>query len=392
MGISHTDLLVAVTESDAVNLAVCHLAGSPRMNVPRAIARVRNPEFDCEQPYVASDHFSIDQFISPEGLAVKLIAKLWKYPGTVDAMTFDRQRLSVHAVIVSEESVVAEMSVREAHEHLGGGFLFAAIRRGHRVFIPDGNERLRIGDSVYIADTGKRIADLTAALHPISSDNQRLLISGASFTARLVAADQAKRGRRVTMIVDDAAEALRAAEELEAHRVAVLHGSVLDDELLLRSGVEYIDTYLALSDNDEENLMSSLLVRRLSRHGRVVILSNRKHYQDILEAIDIDLVVNPRQLAINALLRHIRGHSVMSVAKLNNDDAEISEIKLNRPRKALGVPMYKLPLAANGILVTAYLRDETMHIAGGATELQLGDHVIIFADKRGRKALDTYFG
>ena len=97
VGISHTDLLVAVTDSDAVNLAVCHLAGSPRMNVPRAIARVRNPEFDCDQPYVASDHFSIDQFISPEGLAVKLIDKLLEYPGTVDAMTFDRQRLCVHS-------------------------------------------------------------------------------------------------------------------------------------------------------------------------------------------------------------------------------------------------------------------------------------------------------
>ena len=104
IGIRHTDLLVAVTDSDAVNLAVCHLAGSPGMNVPRAIARVRNPEFDCDQPLVASDHFSIDQFISPEGLAVKLIAQLIEYPGTVDAMTFDRQRLLVHAVTVSEDS------------------------------------------------------------------------------------------------------------------------------------------------------------------------------------------------------------------------------------------------------------------------------------------------
>ena len=119
-----------------------------------------------------------------------------------------------------------------------------------------------------------------------------------------------------------------AAESLEDHKVAVLHGSALDDELLLRAGVEYIDTFLALSDQDEENLMSALLVRRLSRHGRPIVLSNQTHFQDILDAIDIDLVVNPRQLAINALLRHIRGHSVMSVAKLSGHDAEISEIKL----------------------------------------------------------------
>jgi len=387
LGIRHTDLVVAVTRDDATNMSVCRLADFH--HVPRKLARVRNPEYTERDCPVPSEHFGIDHIISPEGIAVEHITRLVECPGAREAVDFERGRIALRALSVSEDSQVAGERVIDVRQQLPGDFLIAAIRRGSKVIIPGGADQLRIGDVVYLVSAPDSLPGLVPAFAPYAKAAERVVISSAGITGIQLARRLAKRVKRVVVIEPDATLAAAAADDLDQLGVEILHGSALDVELLGRVGLDTIDFFIALSDDDEENFMGALLFRKYS-NGTPIVLTNQLHYMDIMESVDLEIVINPRVLAASALLRHIRGSTVLSVARLHSEEAEVLEFKTSDQSAVTRAPLMDLQLPP-GLLITAVMRDNQLHIPGGSFHIRGGDRVLVFADERGIRHVEGQF-
>lgn len=387
LGIRRTDLLVAVTQDDATNMAVCRLADF--YHVPRKLARVRNPEFSAADCPIPSEHFGIDHIISPEGIAADHIHRLVRCPGAREAIDFERGRIALRALPVSEESAVCGERVMDLRQQIPGDYLVAAIRRGSRVIIPDGRNQLRIGDTVYLVSAPDAVDDLVARFDPMVRPTRQVLIFGAGVTGMQLARSLADELERVIMIEDDADRAEAAADELDALGVEILHGSALDVDLLGRCNLDRIDFFIALSDDDEENFMSALLFRKFAQ-GTPIVLSKQMHYIDIIESVGLEIVINPRILASSALLRHIRGSGVLSVARLHSEEAEMLEFKATATSAVCRRPLRELRLP-RGVLIAAVMRDGALNIPGGDFRIAPGDRVLAFADQRGSGHLPGLF-
>ncbi len=388
MGIRHTDLVVAVTQSDAENLMICQLAEFYR--VREKLARVRNPEFFDPESIIPSTHFGVDHFISPEGISVDQMERLVRCPGSTEAIDFAQHRFYLRALPVSDDCPLAGEQLMTVHRKLGRGFLIAAIRRGSRMLIPQGQETLRIGDSVYIATTPENIDHLTKAFVPQARPAHKVVIFGAGVTGVELARRLSSFLQRVILLDDDPSRARHAAEILDPLGVEVLQGSALDEALLARCHIETADFFIALSDDEEENFMGALLSRKYTR-GIPIVLTNQPHYVDIFEQAGLDIVINPRLLAVSAILRHIRSHAVMSVAKLYREETEILEFKVPAKSPITREPLRGFTMAQRGFLVMAVLRGRELVIPGGDYQVAPGDRVLVLADRDGISAAEAMF-
>ena len=386
-GIRHTDLVVAVTENDAVNMSVCRLADF--YGVPRKLARVRNPEFSDYDCPIPPEHFGIDHIISPEGIAVATIRRLIDAPGTREAADFERGRIALRALVVGDTSSIAGERLIDIHQTHGRDFLVGAIRRGSKVLIPGGQEQLRIGDTVYLVCDPDTIPKLVPLFEPHALVAKRVVIFGGGVSGVELARTLARPLERVTLIEPDPKRAARAAGILDELGVEVLNGSALDMELLGRCKLETVDFFVALSDSDEENFMSALLFRKFGS-GTPIVMTNQLHYMDILESVDLDIVINPRVLAVSALMRHIRGSTVLSVAKLHSEEAEVLEFIVQKGVAVTRAELKDLQLP-RGMLIGAILRAGELIIPRGDTRIVADDRVLVFVDARGAPHAEGLF-
>lgn len=386
-GIRRTDLVVAVTESDPVNMTVCRLA--EHYGVPRKVARIRNPEFADPECPVPASQFGIDHVISPEGIAVALIERLVACPGATEAVDFEQGRIVLRALVVTEESPLAGQPLSAIRQNCQGDFVAAAIRRGTRVIVPQGADQLRVGDTVYIVTEPELLEALGRLFDPNRRSARKVVVFGAGVMGTELATRLKRSVKHVVLVEPDATRARVAADHLDARGVEVLHGSALDDDLLARMGVDSVDFFFALTDDDENNLMSALLYRKYAG-GTPVVLTNKSHYVDIFELMDLNIVINPRLLAVSAILRYLRGGLVVSVAKLHREEAEVLEFKVEQ-----GSPVAKGALKSvrmpKGTVIAAVVRSQDLVIPRGETRIAAGDRVLVFTDGRSGAQVEALF-
>ncbi|MHC5067653.1 MAG: Trk system potassium transporter TrkA [Planctomycetota bacterium] len=381
------DLLVAVTQDDATNMAVCRLADF--YSVPHKLARIRNPELSADDCPVNPEHFGIDHIISPEGIAVDHIERLIACPGALEAVDFEEGRIAMRALPVSEDSSVAGERIIDVRQRFSGDFLIAALRRGGRVIIPDGDDELRIGDVAYLVCSPEILTTLRPIFTPYAQEAERVLIFGAGIAAIQLARRLAGRVAHIRLIEPDEAAATRAAEVLDPLGIEVLCGSPLDADLLARCNIDRVDFFASISDDDEENFMSALLFRRNS-NGTPIVMTRQGHYVDILDQAGIDIVINPRVLAASTLLQHIRGNTVLSVARLHSEKAEILEHRDGAGSAVTREPLRSLRLP-EGMLIAAVMRDNELRIPGGDFIITHNDRVVVFADERASAKVEALF-
>ena len=377
IGIRRTDLVIALTQDDATNLTVCQLADF--YHVPRRLARVRNLEYIDPKSPLPPEQFGVDYFISPEGLAVEQIGRIVACPGAVDAIDFEEGRIALRAFQVSEESSIAGETIMAIDQSTDFHCLIAVVRRGARTFVPSGQEKLRIGDTVYVVCEPDVLDRVTELFNGEVRSARKAVIYGANITGIQLARQLARQLNQVLIIEPDALKADSAAHQLDDYHVEVLHGSALDLELLTRSHVDRADYFIAVSDNDEANLTGALLFLKYG-NGTPIVLTNQAHYVDILESVDLDIIINPRLLATSTILRHIRGAGVLSVAKLHHEEIEAIELQAAAQCKASKKLLRDLKLP-KGILVAAVLRDQELHVPRGDFQIQPGDRVLMLGER-----------
>ncbi len=379
-GLSSVDLLVAVTGHDETNILACRLAQLLARPETRRVARIRAGGFNefFEDQRLRTD-FGLDFIIDPSQEAVSTIMDFIAFPGVADVIDLARGRLRLAGLRLHRHNPLlgrplAQLLPREAG---GTNLLIAAIYRKHDLVIPRGDTVLQAGDMVYVAAG----TEDTAAVNEFYGLDQRpirdVAIVGGGAVGYLLAKrlEQDERRFNITLIElkPERTEYLSA----RLKRTMVLRGDGTDQELLKEENIGDCDAFIAVSTNDEKNLISCLVAKRLgARH--TITRVNRFSYAPLGSAIGLEALVSVRVAAVSAVLKYIRKGRVISVATLANEDAEIIEFQVMPGSRAAGRKIMDIKFP-HGSLATALTRGELVLIPRGGTVIEPGDILAIVA-------------
>lgn len=384
--IEKANLVLAATDSDEVNLAVAFLAAF-LFKTPRLVTRLRNPEHTEGFELIHATHPADYILVNPEAVAVDRIFSLLEVPGAIDVVSFLDGQLLVAGFRITPHSDFVGLHVSDLQ------LMFAqtptvvvAINRHDDWIIPGGSEEICSGDLVYFAIAR---SDLQGVLELVGAGHARrnkIIVAGAGWIGLEVARRLEKTNYKVVLFERDAQLAERASDELKD--TIVIHGSMTDPAILEEESIEDADTFVAVSSDYENNLVAGLLAKRMGA-GRSFVMLDNPSLVHLIDEINIDAVISPRQLAIGLILKHVRGHSVRSVAALLEDRVEISEVEVRAGSSLTARRIAELGLP-RGILIGGLLRDGKLMLPHGSDHILPNDRVIFVVKPELSAKLATY--
>jgi len=390
-GIEDADLVIAVTNSDEVNMTACQVAYT-LFNTPTRIARIRSSEYMDQPTLFSSAHCPVDVLISPESLVVEYISRLIEYPGALQVLDFADGRAQLVATRADAGGLLVGQRLHTLTEHMPAGVdaRIAAIYRKEKTIIPDGGTVIEENDTVFFLAARKHIRTVMKELRPMDNPVRRIILAGGgNIGANL--AKNLERNHHVKIIERSRETAELVAQDME--KAIVLVGDCTDEELLTEEGIDNTDVYCVLTNDDEANILSSMLAKRMGAE-KVIALINRASYVDLVESGSIDIAVSPQQVTIGALLTHIRRGNMARVHSLRRGAAEaIEAVALgDKPSsRVVGRTVEEINLP-EGTTIPAIVRGEAVIIAHHDTLIMEGDHVLLFVpDKRQIAAVERLF-
>lgn len=389
-GADDAEMIIAVTNSDEINMIACQVAWT-LFHIPTKIARVRAPEFHEYPALFSQKALPIDMLISPEQLVTEYIHRLIEYPGALQVLDFADGLVRLVAVRAFSGGMLVGRELRELNQHLHHGEArVAAIYRGTKAIHPTGDTIIEPGDEVFFIAAADNIRAVMVELGKLDKPYRRLMFAGAGNIGRRLASILESK-YRVRLIERNEARAMKAAEDL-LHSIVLL-GDAADEDLLLQENIEDTDLFCAVTNDDEANILSAMLAKRLGARN-VMALINRTAYVELMESGAIDIAISPQQATIGALLTHIRKGDVVRVHSLRRGAAEAIEAVAHgdsSSSKVVGkrVEQLKLP---QGTSVGAIVRGSQVIIAHHDTMIEAEDHVILFlVDKKRIREVEKLF-
>lgn len=390
-GIEDADMVIALTSSDEVNMTACQVAYT-LYNTPMRVARIRSSEYINNPKLFEREHCPVDVLISPETLVTEYIARLIEYPGALQVLDFADGRAQLVATRAYAGGPLVGHRLQTLREHMPADAeaRVAAIYRQDKTIIPDGNTVIEANDTVFFLAAQKNIRTMMRELRPMDSPIRRVILAGGGHIGANLA-KHLERDHHVKIIEFDPVRADTIAEHLE--RAIVLVGDCADEELLREEAVDSADIYCVLTNDDEANILSSMLAKKLGAE-KVIAIVNRPAYVDLVEAGSIDIAVSPQQITIGALLTYIRRGNMVRVHSLRRGAAEAIEAVAmgdKRSSRVVGRAIEDIDLPT-GTTIPALVRGENVIIAHHDTVIHEGDHVILFVpDKRQIAAVERLF-
>ena len=380
-GIEDADLLVAVTQSDETNLVACRIAAR-MFNVPRRIARIRATDYLANERVLGEEGFDVDLSICPEQVLTDYIVKLVEFPEALQVLDFADRRVSLVAVRSFGGGPLVGHPLHEMRKHIPNiDTRIVAIFRGDRAVAPDGDTVIEAGDEVFCLAASGHIREAMRELRRMDRPVKRVMIAGGgNIGLRLARALEKQYSVRVI-------EHNKRRCELLAARLGgalVLNGDTTDEELLEDENIGEMDLFVAVTNDDENNIMSSLLAKRMGAR-RVVSLINRRSYVDLLQAGQIDIAISPAQATIGTLLAHVRRGDVVAVHSLRRGAAEALEAVVHGDRESCKVTDRRIEEIdlPPGTSIGAVVRGDEVIMAHHDTVIRAEDHVIVFVtDKK----------
>jgi len=381
-GARDADMIIAVTNSDEINMVACQVAYT-MFHTPMKIARVRNSEYLNSAGFFAQEAMPVDVLISPEQVVTEYIARLIGVPGALQVLDFASGRVQMVALKIVLQSMLVDKRISELSGRLPTiEFRIVSIFRGGQTIIPDGDTEILAGDEVFIIGAPKHIRNLLKSTKHTDEPVKRIIIAGGGNIGRRLAKLLEKK-YQVKVIELSAHTARQAAEEL-SHAI-VLNGDAADEELLLEENIENTDVFCALTNADEANIISCMLAKRLGAH-KVMALINRAAYVDLVQSNVIDIAISPQQATIGSLLAHIRKGDVVVVHSLRRGAAEAIEAVAHGDRNTsnvVGRTIEELTLPPD-TSIGAIVRDDKVIIVHHDTVIASEDHVILLVGDKSR--------
>lgn len=375
-GADEADMLIAVTSDDETNMLACLMADI-LFKVPRKIARVRAIEYFSYPGIFSPETIPIDVVISPEQIITQFIQRLLEYPGASQVLDFAEGRVRMVSVKAHQGGPLVGREIRELHQHMPNVHArITAIFRNGQPVIPNGKTIIQSGDEVFFAASSEEIKAVMSELRELERPYKRLMFAGGGHIGKRVA--QALEGRyQVKLIEKDYKRAQKIAADLS--NTVVLAGDASDKELLLSENIENTDIFCAITNDDEANILSAMLAKRLGAR-RVISLVNKSAYADLVDSSLVDLVLSPQQATISALLRYVRRGDIVQVHSLRHGASEAIEAVAHGRRgssKVVGIPINKIKIPP-GVVMGALVRGDEVIQVHHDTVIEEGDHVIMF--------------
>ncbi|MFZ7265869.1 Trk system potassium transporter TrkA [Avibacterium avium] len=381
-GAADADLVVAVTNSDETNMIACQVAYT-LFNTPTKIARIRGADYLREKNKLFQpDVIPIDHIISPEKLVTDEIVRLIDYPGALQVSHFANGRISIVVVKAYYGGPLVGYALSALKEHLPHiDCRVVSILRQDKVIRPQGSTIIEAGDEVtFICDT-IHIKAVMSELQRLEKPYKRIMIIGGGNIGSGVA-KRLEEQCSVKLIERNPERATALAERLS--KTLVFCGDASDQSLLFEEHIENIDVFLSLTSDDEANIMSALLAKRLGAK-KAMVLIQRMAYINLLQGGTLDIVVSPQQATISALLGHIRKGDVGSVVSLRHGIAEALEIVVHGEAESsnvIGRQVSDIKLPA-GAIIGAVLRGDDVMIARKSLVIEEDDHIVVYvSDKK----------
>ncbi len=380
-GAEDADMILAVTNSDETNMIACQVAYTV-FHTPTKIARVRASEYLTHSELFTQEALPVDVLISPEQVITDYMERLIEYPGALQVLDFADGKVRLVGLKAYYGGPLVGHELKTLRDHIPGiETRVAAIFRRGKPIIPEGSTVIEADDEVFFIAARKNIRAVMSELRRLDKPCKRVLLAGGgNIGMRLAETLQGKY--QVKLIDHNARRSRKIAEELE--RTIVLMGDAADEELLLEENIENTDVFCAVTNDDEANILSAMLAKRLGAR-KVMALINRAAYVDLVESGEIDIAISPHQATIGSLLAHVRRGDVVVVHSLRRGAAEAIEAVAHgdrRTSKVVGraIEEIKLPPSTT---IGAIVRGDEVIIAHHDTVIDAEDHVILFlVDKK----------
>jgi trk system potassium uptake protein TrkA len=373
-GIREADMLIAVTTIDEVNIIACMMAD--RLGVGTTVARIRSEELKGEETVLSAQDLGIDVVIHPEESAAAEVARLIRRASATDMLTFADGRLHLVGIRLDADAPVIGMSMQElAARAPHVRFRIMAVVRGIRTILPGGREVLRKNDQVFVLSLPKYLPPI---IKMMGKSERRLedimILGGTKVGAKVALLLSGVKGLRVKLIEPSRERAERLAEALP--HCLVIHGSATDIDLLVTEGLSDMDAFVAVTEDEESNLVTCLLAKHLGVKKTVALLS-KAAYIPISQSIGLDAAVSVKLAVSREIMRFLRGKHVLSVATVHGMDAEILEMEAAPHSPITRAPLKDLTLP-RGILIGAVTSGAHLEIATGETKIGPGERAFVF--------------
>ncbi|MBC2695909.1 MAG: Trk system potassium transporter TrkA [Desulfobacteraceae bacterium] len=377
-GIKEAEILLAVTNSDETNLVACLVANiiSP---YTKKLARIRNADFDKYHAIFRDHAPHIDTLINPEIEVVKTIDRLMNMPGAVDVGKFANGRVKFIGINLEKKARLAGSRLDEIPALLGKqGPLIAAVIRDEELIIPSGDDRLMPGDLIYFISEEDKILDTLTIFDKHAEPVNRVLIVGGGRIGSRLATLLDDKPIHTKIIEKNPDICAKLAEKL--NKVVVLHGDGSDQGLLNEENVQEMDFVITLTNDEEINILASLLAKRMGARKTITKISKFSYFS-LMSMIGIEQVVSPRLSAINTILQHIRRGKVLSSISIKGEQAEFMEAVALETSELVGKPLKNISFP-KGALVTSIIRNDNIIIPSGDSIIKPDDRIIIFATRQ----------
>ena len=375
------DLVLAVTNHDEVNMAACQVAYS-LFRTPKKIARIRSAEYLRHPEIFCDESIPIDVIISPEQVITQRILHLIKYPGALQVVDFAGGKIQLVALKAYYGGPLVGRQLRSIREDLPNvKSRVAAIYRQNQPIIPKGDTVIEPDDEVFFVAGAPDIPIVMGELRSVEKPGRRIMLAGAGNIGGQLARRLEQDHYHVKLIEHGSIRARQAAEQLE--NTVVLHGDAADEELMLQENIDSMDVFCALTNDDEANILSAMLAKRLGAH-RTMALINRSAYVELIESL-LDIAISPSQETVGSLLTHVRRGDMVAVHSLRRGAAEAIETIAHGDAASSRVVCRRIDEISlpSGTTFGALMRKDEVIIPHHDTVIEPEDHVILFViDKR----------
>lgn len=381
-GIEATDLIIAVTESDELNLLCCTIA--KRVGNCAAIARVRNPEYNKEIGYLR-DKLGLAMIINPEYEAAVEAARILYLPSALEVNTFAHGQAELIKFKIPEGNILDGMTIKDIGHHIDTKVLICAVERDGEVIIPSGNFTLVAGDVASFVSSRKKVKSFLENIGSKTNKVKDTMIIGGGKSTYYLAKRLIRNGISVKIIESDR----QRCEELSKllPKAVIINGDGTDEDLLKEEGIEYVESFVPLTGIDEENILLTLYARQVS-NAKVITKINRINFRDVINGLDLGSVVYPKYITAEAIIAYVRAKkasmdsNIETLYHMFDHRVEAIEFRVDDESSVTDIPFRELKLK-NNLLVSFINRNGDIIIPSGNDCIRLGDTVMIVTTHTG---------
>lgn len=380
-GVNESDLLIAATNSDEMNMVCCLTA--KKLGVNHTIARIRDPEYANELSLLKAD-LGLDMVINPEQAAAGEIARLLRFPPAANVEVFAKGQVEMVELKVTSAMSVVGMNLKEISNKISSSILIGAVLRSGEVIIPNGEFKFRENDTIYVVGQPTRVFNFCKRIGIYIHKVKNVMILGGGRVAYYLAKHLAEAEIKVKIIELDRRRCVELTELLP--QTLIICGDGSDDTLLHSENIKDMGAFVAITGRDEDNLISALSAKQYGV-PKVVAKINRITNLSIINNIGIDSVVSPKLITTNHILRYVRGlknamgNPVNALYRIIEDQVEALEFNAGISTNFLNIPLKELKFM-DGILVAVIVRKNNIIIPHGKDMIKLGDSIILIAKNK----------